>query len=141
MQPLDVRHAVTIGVDKRALAEIPTMDLNTVGRLKFKPEYRFLDYEEEKKKGEAGLGHMVPVLLDGNHRLQLLQKRLCKTHLELYQEALQGIEDFKMSRKSLTGIPYKEYQIRLEDCKNFLAEKGTWLAKVVDLRKSKLQSK
>ncbi|KAG6877333.1 hypothetical protein C0993_008521 [Termitomyces sp. T159_Od127] len=137
LDPLNVKHAVSIGVYPQSYSGTFASDPAQATFINYHSEYHGKVYGEEKKKNSKYAKH-IPILLDGGHRYDLMQRRIYFDALIQYRHAILQLEGQKLGsvpEDSPNAIFWRgRYKAALAT-----AKEGKWLARVYNMSTSLIQ--
>lgn len=126
LDPLNVQHAVSIGIHPRSIVEPLSSDPNQAKVIKYHRKLHGKVYEDEKRNN-GRYATYIPILLDGGHRYDLMQKRIYVDALDRYYESIEQLD----AQHSKHAEKWKS----VHDKALSTARAGVWLARVYDMSK------
>ncbi|KAG6877332.1 hypothetical protein C0993_008520 [Termitomyces sp. T159_Od127] len=113
LDALNPAHCLKIGLGPHILDVQPTTDVRNPPVLSYKSEFHGLVYDAQRKKHSESSLRWFPVLLDGGHRFDVVQKRLHAKTLDVYNNTTDPSEREELEREM---------------------KRTVWLCQVYDLR-------
>ncbi|KAG6886900.1 hypothetical protein C0992_001721 [Termitomyces sp. T32_za158] len=132
LDPLNVQHAVTIGVHPSSLDEPLAKDPTQATIIKYRARLCGLVYEDEKLTGSRFANH-IPILLDGGHRFDLIQKRVYRENLIQLNHAILQLKACSLGGSSPNSDNAQLWKARY-DAALTMAKDGVWLARVYNMK-------
>lgn len=127
LDALNPANCLKIGAGKNVFEVLPSTDATTAAIVQYKTEFHGLSYEDAKKASSNASLNWFPVLLDGGHRMDLMQQRV-------YTKAIQSLK-LATDQLAAEGSDHEHWELELNLAKEAL-EGSLWLAKVYDMHRS-----
>ncbi|KAG6876526.1 hypothetical protein C0993_002466 [Termitomyces sp. T159_Od127] len=132
LDTMGVQHAITIGAHPRSLTRPLTKDPSKARLVKYDSLLHGKVYDEEKLN-DTGLASRIPILLDGGHRLDLMQKRIYNETLLLMEQASFQLEAHRLGGTSPNSTFVRTWRARYDAALN-TAKEGAWLARFYNMK-------
>lgn len=133
LDTMNVQHSVAIGVHPRSLSCSLAKDPCKASMILYRSRLHGISYEQEKLI-HSRFTHHIPILLDGAHRFDLMQKRVYRDALIELNQAKLHLEAHNKGNSSSQSHHVKKWKARY-DAALAIAKEGTWLARVYNMSK------